>query len=166
MGASSAGNRLAHQTSATRAETHRTVRFGRNLVAHPMTRDALAAGEILGEQARVILRWVEQLPSDIGPEKAAEAEAHLLTQARDHDAKALNHLGRHLFEVIAPDEADAREAAILEREEVAAAKASHLTMRDDGRGRTHGTFTLPTFHGAALRKVLGAIMAPQHQTAT
>jgi hypothetical protein len=166
-GASSAANWLAHQTKTTRAAAHGAVGLGRALEQHPLTRDALATGEVLADQARVVLRWVDQLPDDLDVELVAKAEAHLLAQARHHDARALNRLGRHLFEVIAPEEADAREAALLEREEAAAAKACHLRMRDDDRGITHGTFTIPTaLAGAALRKALAAIMAPKHQRAT
>jgi hypothetical protein len=132
----------------------------------PATRDALAAGDLHTDQARVIVRWVDDLPDSVPADKVTEAEAFLLEQARHHDAKELNRLGKRLFEVIAPDEADAREAALLAKEEEAAAKASWLTMRDDGRGKTHGEFTIPTFHGAALRKILIAMMAAKHQTAT
>ncbi|MDF1603539.1 HNH endonuclease signature motif containing protein [Nocardioides sp. YIM 152315] len=166
VGASSAANWLAHETKATRAEAHRAVRFGHALEAHSLTRDALAAGRLLVEQARVILRWVDRLPADLGAETLGRAEQHLLEQAKDHDAKALNVLGRHLYEVIAPEEADAHEAAQLEAEETAAAKACRFTLYDDGQGQAHGTFTIPTYHAAALRKALTAITAPKHQAAT
>ncbi|WP_343911434.1 DUF222 domain-containing protein, partial [Nocardioides aquiterrae] len=137
-GASSAAAWLAHETKTTPGAAHGAVRLGRDLEAHPATRDALAAGRIHTDQARVIVRWVEDLPDTVPAEKVTEAEAFLLEQARHHDAKALNRLGRRLFEVIAPEEADAREAALLAREEEAAAKACSLRMRDDGRGKTHG----------------------------
>ena len=54
----------------------------------------------------------------------------------------------------------------MAREEAAATKACRLTLHDDGHGQTHGRFTIPTFHGAALRKMLAAITAPKHQRAT
>jgi hypothetical protein len=71
-----------------------------------------------------------------------------------------------LFEVIAPDEADEREAKLLEREEREATAAVRLTMADDGHGRVHGRFTLDTLTGAILTKALLAIAAPRHQAAT
>ncbi|MFC7497600.1 MULTISPECIES: DUF222 domain-containing protein [unclassified Nocardioides] len=166
VGASNAGNWLAHQTKATRPAAHATVRLGRSLEAHPLVRDALAAGQVLAEQARVIIRWVDKLPDTLGADVLEKAERHLLDQSRDHDARNLNHLGRHLYEVVAPEQADAHEARILAEEEAAAAKACELVIRDDERGRTHGTFTVPRYHGAALRKALTAIMAPKHQAAT
>ena len=39
-------------------------------------------------------------------------------------------------------------------------------MYDDGHGKTHGRFTLPTLEGAALQKILLALTAPKHQAAT
>ena len=166
VGASSAANWLAHQTQTTRSAAHHAVRLGHDLEEHRPTRDALAAGHIRPEQARVIIRWVDRLPDTLDAPTRARAEHHLLDQAKEHDAKALNRLGKHLYEVVAPEEADAYEAKILEREEAAAAKACHLTMFDDGEGKTRGVFTLPTLHGAALRKMLHALMAPKHQAAT
>src|SRR5689334_5966417 len=165
-GASSAATWLAHTTRTTRAAAYAAVALGHDLEEHHLTRDALAAGEVVAEQARVIVRWVDQLPAEVGAEAAERAEAHLLAEARHHDAKALNRLGRRLFEVIAPEEADAREAALLAAEEAAAAKACRLTMYDDGHGKVHGRFTIPTFHGAALRKMLAAVTAAKHQNAT
>src|SRR6478735_11446721 len=105
VGASSAANWLAHQTKQTRAETNRTVHLGHDLDSHPATRDALAAGRVCVDQARVILRWVDALPDDVTADLRAKAETHLLTAAEHHDAKALNHLGQRLYEVIDPDAA-------------------------------------------------------------
>src|SRR6478672_6005090 len=56
VAASSAANWLAHETRQTRAETNRTVRLGRDLDTHPLTRDAFAGGTVCVDQARVILR--------------------------------------------------------------------------------------------------------------
>ncbi len=166
VAASSTAAWLAHTTRQTRGAAAATMNLGRGLEAHPATRDALAAGRICVDQARAIIDAVDKLPDTLDRALVAKAEAHLLGLARDHHAKELIGFGKHLFEVIAPDEADAREAALLEAEEAAAAKACHLTMVDDGHGKTRGTFTLPTVHGAALRKMLAAIAAPKHQVAT
>ena len=110
----------------------------------------------------MIVQAVDRLPAEVRP----RAERHLLAEAQHHDAKALTLLGRRLHEVVDPDAADAHEAKLLEREEAAAAKATMLRMWDDGHGKTYGRFTIPTFHGAALRKMLAAITAPKHRHAT
>jgi hypothetical protein len=166
VGASSAANWLAHATKTTRVAAHGTVRLGHALEEHPLTREALAAGTVLVEQARVILRWVDQLPAELGGEVLERAERHLLDQAAEHDARALARLGRRIWEVAAPDQADAHEAALRAAEEAAAATACRLTLHDDGHGRTHGAFTLPSYHGAALTRMLRALAAPRHQAAT
>ncbi len=166
VGASSAANWLAHTTKLTRPAAHGTVKIGHDLETHPLTRDALAAGDVCLDQARTIIRWVEALPDEIDADLRVKAEAHLLEQAMDHDARALNRLGRHLFEVIAPDQADAHEAALLEREEAAAWARTYFKGYDDGHGMGRGEFALPTAYFATLKKILLATMAAKHQTAT
>src|SRR6478752_8876155 len=58
VGATNTACWLAHQTKVTRSDAHRAVKFGHDLEAHPVTRDALAAGDVLVEQARVIVSAV------------------------------------------------------------------------------------------------------------
>src|SRR6478609_5693022 len=165
VAASSAANWLAHQTKQTRAETNRTVRLGHALEEHPATREGLAAGGVCVEQARVIVDAVDRLPDHVDPELRVKAEQHLLAEAAHHDAKTLRILGKRLFEVIDPDAADAHEAALLEREEAAAARDTYLQLWDDGDGTTHGRFEIPTLAGAALTKMLMAISSLKHQRA-
>jgi Domain of unknown function (DUF222) len=166
VGATSTANWLAHQIRLTRPAAHRAVRFGHDLEHHPLVRDALAAGAVLAEQARVIITAVEHLPAGLDSTLTAKAETYLLDAAREHDAKALTILGRRLLEVIAPEIADAHEADQLEKEERDAARACRLTMSDDGHGKVHGRFTLPTLHGAMLKKYLLVLAAPKHLAAT
>ena len=90
------------------------MRLATGLQAHDLTRTALAAGRLHVEQAEAILRALADLPDDLDPQLAEEAERHLLEQAATFDAKALKHLGRHILEVASPDAADAHEAALLE----------------------------------------------------
>ena len=69
-------------------------------------------------------------------------------------------LGRRLLEVVDPDAAEAEEARRLEAEESAARAAASFTMTDDGQGKCHGRFTIPSLHGSMLRKALLALAAP------
>src|SRR5215218_2276076 len=89
VGASSAANWLAHTTKTTRPAAHGVVKLGHELEAHPLTRDALAHGEIVVDQARVIVHAVDELPDDVNTDRA---EAHLVAEAAHHDAKALRVL--------------------------------------------------------------------------
>jgi hypothetical protein len=166
-GATSTANWWAHATRQTRAETHRQLALAKHLAeGHEPVRAALAAGEVLVEQAQVIVRATEQLPADLDAGLVDEAERHLVAEARHHDAKTLRILGKRLFEVIAPDQADEHEAKLLEREEREAEAAVRLTMSEDAHGRWHGRFTLDAMSGAMFKKALPANAAPKHQAAT
>ncbi len=166
VGATSTANWLAHQTRQTRPAAARTVRLGYDLATHDHVRDALARGDLRVDQARVIIGAVAALPDDLDPDLVIRAERHLVAAAAEHDARTLKILGRRLLEVVAPEVADAHEADLLEKEEAKAAQATRLTMTDDGHGRVHGRFTLPTAQAAMLKKLLLAIAAPKHQAAT
>jgi phage tail protein X len=161
--ASSTATWHAATTRTTRAAAHRSMRLADGLENHPATRTALAEGRVHVEQAEVILRALADLPDDLDPAIATQAEERLLALAGQFDAKALKILGRRILEIVSPETADAHEAKLLEREERDAAAATRLTMWDDGHGKVHGRFTLDTLHGAMLKKALFAIAAPKHQ---
>jgi hypothetical protein len=168
VGATSTKDWWAHTTRQTRAEAGRKMRLAEALTVHEPTRAALAAGEVVAEQALVIAEAVDQLPDDIPDSDQAlvdRAERHLLELAGAYDAKALKRIGRHLLEVIAPELADAHQARLLEREEERAAQATRLTMTDDGHGTTQLRATLPTLTAHMLRKALLAYAAPKHRAA-
>ncbi|GAA1146968.1 HNH endonuclease signature motif containing protein [Nocardioides aquiterrae] len=156
----------AHQTRQLRPAVLRTTRLGRALVTRSQVRAALAAGDLVVEQAQVIVDALDQLPADLDPGLVDKAERHLVAEARDHDARVLRLLGTRLLEVVAPDLVDAYEAEQLAREEADALVAAKFKIRDDGHGKCHGTFTIPSFHGAALTKMLLAFTNPKHRTAT
>src|SRR3712207_1596739 len=101
---------LAHTTRTTRTTAHRTMRLAKALEDHHQTREALAAGRINVEQAQAIVRAVDDLADGLDPQLVVKAEAHLLEQAPEFDAKALRLLGQHLLEVVDPDHADAHTA--------------------------------------------------------
>ncbi len=122
--------------------------------------EALADAAINVEQASVIVDAVDGLPDEVDDSVREQAEAFLLREAADHDAQALRILGRRLLEVVDPDAAEAEEARRLEAEEEAARAAASFTMTDDGQGKCHGRFTIPSLHGSMLRKALLALAAP------
>jgi hypothetical protein len=161
VGATSPANWLAHQTRTTRAAAHRARRLATSLdESHPAVDEALAAAAINVEQATVIVDAVDDLPDTIGADVVAQAEAFLLAEAADHDAKALRILGRRLLEVLDPEAAEAEEARRLAAEEAEARAKASFTMSDDGHGKVHGRFTIPSMHGSMLRKALLAYAAP------
>jgi Domain of unknown function (DUF222) len=128
--------------------------------SHCATAGALAHGRVLPEQAQVIVKAIDVLPSWVGEEERGRAEDHLVALAATHDAAALKVLGRRVLEVIDPEAADAELARRLEAEEAAAARVTSLTLLDDGHGTTHGRFRIPTLVGHMLRTALHALANP------
>jgi hypothetical protein len=160
-GATSSAVWWAHETHQTQRDAASSMKLAKALERHEPVADALANGAILTDQARVIVEAVDALPDDLQPEVKPQARAYLLAQAAHHDAKALRILGRRVFEVVAPDLAEAHEAKTLEAEEKRAEQKARLTMHDDGHGTTYGRFQIPTHVADKLRKALHALANPQ-----
>jgi len=167
-GASSTANWWAHQTKQTRAGAHRRTRLAQALATglHEPVRLALADGDLLVDQAEVIIAAVDALPTDlVGEEVRRQAQATLIEQAGHHDAKAIRIMGKRILDVIAPEVGEAWEAKKLAAEEAEAEKSAVFRMHDDGHGKAHGRFTVPSHIGEMLRKALFAYAAPKHRAA-
>jgi hypothetical protein len=120
-GATSTAVWWANRTRMTKAEAQGKVKQAQALdTDRAPVREALAQGEVLADQARVIVRAVHKLPDGVDPATVAKAERVLLGYAKDYDAKALNVLGRRILHVVAPEVGEAHEAKLLEKEEEAA----------------------------------------------
>lgn len=170
-GARSTGSWWAHRTRLTRAAAGRTVALGRLLgeELHAPVAAALTNGELHADQAGMIVRAVEAIPSraaDLPPDAEAptvlkeRARDHLLAVAAELDSRALHILGKRILQVVAPAIGDAAEAKALAEEEAQAARKVTLILREDGHGSTHGRFTIPVAAGQALRKQLLALADP------
>ncbi|GAB3666056.1 hypothetical protein GCM10027596_32990 [Nocardioides korecus] len=163
-GARSAADWVAIETRQRRPHARADLHLATRLEAHRPLHDALAAGGVNTDQARAILASLDLLPTTgdlaVTPEQRAEAEHWLIGQAAHHDATALRTLGRHLLEVICPDQAEEIEGRLLEAEEAAAARRTTFTMREDDQGTCHGRFRIPTRHGHMLAKMLQTLTPP------
>jgi hypothetical protein len=176
-----AGSRHTHQWWAgrslhTQADAARLTALGRALEddLHARTARALADGSLRVEQARVIVKAVEAIPAEVrtpdGEVRAVDpavrdrARDHLLAAAAEHDAKALRRLGKRILDVVAPELGEAQEAAVLAAEEARAQAVAELSLIDDGYGRCHGRFTVPSHVGAMLRRHLLALANPARHT--
>ena len=162
-GATSTAAWWAHHTQLTRPEANRMVGLARALDRPEQleTAASFAAGRVLADQVHVITQALTALPSESDVEVRAKAEAFLLEAAADHDAKALRVMGRRILDIVAPEVWEAHEERLLLAEERAADAAVRLTMTDDGCGRTHGRFTLPTPQAHMLRQHLLALANPR-----
>ncbi len=160
----SAAEWVAHHTRQRRVHARSDLRLAQALEHHVDTADALASGRLNADQARVIVRSVDRLPERgefaVDDEQRAAAERHLVALARHHDAKELEVLGARLFEVVAPDLAEAYEGRLLEAQEAIAARKTSLTMNHTGDGLCRGRFTVPALHGAILTKAILGLASP------
>src|SRR4051794_34337962 len=123
--------------------------------------DALAAGQVTWEQASVVVRALDDLPSDLDVGLRAKAEAHLVAEAAHFEPTALRRLGRHVLEVVAPAIADEQEAAALAAEERRARAATRFSFRPRGDGSTDLYARLPDPVAARLRAYLDAYTSPR-----
>ncbi|GEP33086.1 HNH endonuclease [Nocardioides szechwanensis] len=160
-GATSAGVWWANASRMTQAEAARKVKLARALEHHEPVSEALAAGGLLVDQARVITAAVDALPDTVQPEVRAQARGHLLGAAAHYDARALRIQGRRILDVVAPEIGEAEEARQLAAEEKKAEQAARLTMHDDGHGQTFGRFMIRTAEADMFRKALQAIASPK-----
>ncbi|MCF6377467.1 HNH endonuclease [Nocardioides KLBMP 9356] len=161
------GERHTHQWWAgrsrlTRSEAGRLTKLGVALdePRHADVARRLADGMLCVEQARAIVEAVEALPPVVDDEVRDRAEDALLELARQHDARDLKQLGKRILDAVAPEVGESHEAKRLEDEERRAAEASDFTLYDDGEGRCHGWFTVPTHVGTILRRTLLALANP------
>ena len=157
-GAATTATWLARATRTTVRSSRRAVHLATALETYQRLREGYAAGRVNTEQAEVIARALDALPTDIRGQIGAAAEQRLVELAAHHDACDLRVLGDRVLDVVAPAVADAHEAARLEAEERAAARRTMLTMTPDGQGSVHGRFTVPELHAGMLRKQLLALV--------
>ena len=161
MGARSTAAWMARTTRMTRGEANRKCSLAKTLRSHEQTRHAMAAGDVLAEQATAITGAVEALDDDLQNDKDL-AEKHLIEQAAHFDAHELRRLGEKLCEVLDPDTAEAREAQRLAEQEERARKKAEVRFRHGGDGTIRGSFVLPELQAEMFRKALQALGAPKH----
>ena len=125
------------------------------------TQAAWLAGHVNGDQARVIVEVLDKLPDWVNADQLAAAEEHLLELAEEWEPHALRALAVHLWEVIAPDEADKLEAEALAREEANARAQTRLSLKRCGDGSTRLTGRIPDEVATRLRTLLEAYTSPR-----
>jgi hypothetical protein len=102
----------------------------------PALAAAMREGAVTLAQAHVIHRALGALPGVVDAETVCRAEAHLVAQAGEFGPRELGRIGRRILDVVAPDVAEAAEAARLADLEAGAAQQTRLTLRRLGDGTT------------------------------
>ncbi len=163
-GAATAAAWLAVQTRQTKPAARSDLRLATRLESLPVLSAAMATGGVNLAQAAAIVAALERLPTRgefaVSPDQLGQAEAHLVGLAAAYDATELTALGRTLFEVVAPEVAEAFEGQALAAQEAKAARRTSLVMWQDDEGTCHGQFRIPIRHGQMLRKAIQSLTNP------
>jgi len=158
---------LAVETQQVRRAVRSDLNLARAIEQCPALGTATGRGDVNVPQARAIVSALDLLPSTgehaVTQEQRRRAAVHLVDLAKDHDAKTFTILGRRIFDVIAPDLADAFEGKALADQEAAALRRTTFTMREDDEGTCHGRFRIPLLHGHILGKFLQALTSPTRE---
>lgn len=133
------------------------------------TREALAAGRIRLEQARVIVNGLQVSADEAGPDRLARAEELLVGKATGEatrsgvpmSPKQLRLAARRVYAGIDGDLAERHLDLSLRRAEATGAAETYLVMGDRGDGTFVGRFCLPERHGHLLRAALENLTAPR-----
>ena len=155
----SAGDWLTHLGGLRKGEGRRVVARAHALTG-PLaaTREAMAKGTVSPEQADVIVKAVEALPS--GTAVRARGEQTLLEHAGSFDATDLARTGRHLVHVVDPDAADRKLERQLDREERGSHLGRYLLIAPDGAGGVRLKGRGSAEDGALLKAALLPLTAP------
>lgn len=154
---------LAHATQADTRAARADLHLARALEHRPVVAAGMRVGTVSAAQARVIVEAVDELPSELGPSLAAEAERTLVGYAAHHPPRELKRLGRRILDVVAPEAAEAEEGRRLEEEERRAREKASLRFRDLGDGRTRITGVVPTSVAERLKHYLQAFTSPRQR---
>ncbi|WP_344301867.1 HNH endonuclease signature motif containing protein [Nocardioides bigeumensis] len=123
----------------------------------------VTSGRVHLDQARVIVRALDQLPPQIGPEVRRLAEEQLLEFADDFGPRELVKLGERILAYVAPQVADDAERKALEAAERRAETRTRLTYKTRPDGSLEYSGVLPPVEGAILKTVIDAKSSPRRR---
>jgi len=153
---------LAQHTRTSYADARADLRLAGALDRErPILAAAMREGAASLAQARVIDRALSALPSGVDAATVALAEAHLVDRAGEFGPKELARIGRRILDVVAPEIAEAAEAARLADLEAHAEQHTRLTMRRLGDGTTRISSRVPDAAATRLATYLEAFTNPR-----
>lgn len=153
---------LAQHTRTSYADARADLRLADALDRErPVLAAAMREGAASLAQARVIDRALGLLPAGVDAGTVALAEAHLVDRAGEFGPKELGRLGRRILDVVAPEIAEAAEAARLADLEGHAADVIRLTVRRLGDGTTRISSRVPDAAATRFATYLEAFTNPR-----
>ncbi|WP_433317156.1 DUF222 domain-containing protein [Micromonospora sp. CA-269861] len=161
QGAASTAVWLRHRLRLDISAARRLVDLAASVdAAPPAVREALAAGLVSTEQARVIADTAATVSTTAGAEVADKAVGVLMEWAEQFDPALLRRMGTRILDHVAPEHADAAAAAALDAEAARAARDRHVTISEQAGGRLRLSGTLDAEAAALLRAVIDPLSAP------
>lgn len=166
VGATSTGQLMANDFGGDRRGAEDLVRTAGTLeeAGASATQEALAAGDISPEQAKIVGRTVNALPKHLTERERREVERKLLAEAGHLSLTDLRRRSKRALEDVRPDpEPDEDEDRETRRQEKSAWEKTCFSMWDRKDG-THGfNGILPDLQAHQLRALLDAVVSPRRQ---
>ncbi len=156
---------LAAELRYTRGQASAMVHHAADLHRFTQLGDALRNGRANDRQAQAVTKVLKKLPTDLGVEAEAKAQATMVTHCNEFDSYELGGLSRYLLDLVAPEVAEEAEAKRQERELRDAQQARHLNFADDGHGSTTIKGSLPSADAALIKAQIEALAQQMHRTA-
>jgi Domain of unknown function (DUF222) len=126
-------------------------------------RDAVAAGTVNLEQARIIATTVETVGREAGAAAADKAVGLLLNWAGEVDPDGLRTLAGRILEHVAPEVAEEAQRRALQAAEERDQRDRYLNLSPQPEGRVRLSGLLDVETGALLRTVLDPLTRPHGQ---
>ncbi len=156
---------LASELRYTRGQAAGMLHHADDLHRFSQIGDALRDGVANERQAQAVTQVLKKLPTDLGGEAEAKAQATMVGFCEEFNSHELAGLSRHLLEVVAPEVAEEAEAKRQERELRDAQQGRHLNFAEDGHGSTTIKGSLPTADAALIKAQIEALAQQMHRTA-
>ncbi|MCP2322011.1 hypothetical protein HDA40_000518 [Hamadaea flava] len=167
-GATGTANWLTYLLAMRHRDAVGWTKLAKLLPETPVVEQALAAGQVAVEQARVIAKTVHDLPSAVGDAGKAKA-ADVLTKLAVDDLLRPETLENHrsqILELVAPEIAEERLRKDLERAERSAYDRRDFTLIPHGEGEYRVRGVLDAEMAAIVRTALDPLSAPRKPTPT
>jgi len=166
LGAANLTAWLTSSLAMSGAEAGRWVKLARLLPQAPAAAQALTAGEVNLEQARVIAQTVTDLPREVG-EQAKTRAGDVLTKLAVGQRLRPEVLGKHremILELVAPEVAEDHLRKDLERAERSAHERREFTLSPYGDGEYRVRGVLDAEMAAIVNAALDPLSAPRTHT--
>jgi hypothetical protein len=166
LGAANLTAWLTSSLAMSGAEASRWVKLVKLLPQAPVAAEALTAGEVSVEQARVIAQTVADLPREVGEQGKTRA-ADVLTKLAIDQRLRPEVLAKHremILELVAPEIAEDQLRKDLERAERSAFERREFTLSPYGEGEYRARGVLNAEMAAIVNAALDPLSAPRTPT--